>query len=60
MKYNYNIKIKSDFPPQVLLDKLKKIVDTFTIIESVEQLEEVEDETPPDKTIIKEIPLLYV
>jgi len=24
------------------------------------RIEEVEDETPPDKTIIKEIPLIYV
>ena len=35
MRYNYNIKIKSEFPPQVISKKLDKIADTSTIIESI-------------------------
>ena len=36
---------------------MDKVSDEFTVIETIE---EVNDETPPDKSIIKEIPLLYV
>ena len=57
MKYIYNITIKSEFPPQIISNKLDKVSDEFTVIETIE---EVNDETPPDKSIIKEIPLLYV
>ena len=35
MRYNYNIKIKSEFPPQVISKKLEKILDTFTTIENI-------------------------
>jgi len=57
MRYIYNITIKSEFPPQIISNKLDKVSDEFTVIETIE---EVNDETPPDKSIIKEIPLLYV
>ena len=32
---NYNIKINSEFPPQVISKKLDKLFDTFTIIENI-------------------------
>ena len=35
MRYNYNIKIKSEFPPQIISKKLEKILDTFTTIENI-------------------------
>ena len=35
MRYNYNIKIKSEFPPQIISKKLDKLFDTFTIIENI-------------------------
>ncbi len=57
MRYIYNITIKSEFPPQVIEKKLAKVSDEFTEIETIE---EVNDETPPDEQIIKEIPILYV
>ena len=57
MRYIYNITIKSEFPPQVIEKKLDKVSDEFTEIVTIE---EVNDETPPDEQIIKEIPILYV
>ena len=57
MKYIYNITIKSEFPPQVIEKKLDKVSDEFTVVETIE---EVNDETPPDEQIIQEIPFLYV
>ena len=57
MRYIYNITIKSEFPPQVIEKKLAKVSDEFTEIETIE---EVNDETPPDEQIIKEIPIQYV
>ena len=57
MRYNYNIKIKSEFPPQIISNKLDKVSDEFTVIETIE---EVNDETPPDEEVSKEVPLLYV
>ena len=35
MRYNYNIKIKSEIPPQLKSKKLDKIASTSTIIESI-------------------------
>ena len=57
MRYIYNITIKSEFPPQVIEKKLDKVSDEFTVVETIE---EVNDETPPDEQIIQEIPILYV
>ena len=57
MRYNYNIKIKSEFPPQVISKKLDKLFDTFTIIENIE---EVEDEVPLTKSNSKEDSNIYV
>ena len=57
MRYTYKVIVKSEHPKTIITDKLDKIADSFTIIETIE---EVNDETPPDKKIIKEIPFLYV
>ena len=55
MRYNYNIKIKSEFPPQVISKKLDKIFDTFTIIENIEENEYTKDvlEDPYKGTILE-------
>ena len=57
MRYTYKVIVNSEYPKTIITDKVDNIVDGFTIIQSIE---EVEDETPPDEAIIKEIPFLYV
>ena len=57
MRYTYKVIVNSEHPKTIITDKLDKLVDSFTIIQSIE---EVEDEAPPDEAIIKEIPFLYV
>ena len=57
MRYTYKVIVNSEYPKTIITDKVDNIVDGFTIIQSIE---EVEDEAPPDEAIIKEIPLLYV
>ena len=57
MRYTYKVIGNSEYPKTIITDKVDNIVDGFTIIQSIE---EVEDEAPPDEAIIKEIPFLYV
>ena len=57
MRYTYKVIVNSEYPKTIITDKVDNIVDGFTIIQSIE---EVNDETPPDEQIIQEIPFLYV
>ncbi len=57
MRYTYKIIVKSEHPEAIITNKVDRLEDSFTTIQSIE---EVEDETPPDEQIIKEIPFLYV
>lgn len=57
MRYTYKVIVNTEHPKTIITDKLGKLADSFTIIQSIE---EVEDEAPPDEAIIKEIPFLYV
>ena len=56
MRYTYQIIVKSEHPEAIITNTINKLEDSFT----VESIEEVNDETPPDEAIIKEIPFLYV
>ena len=57
MRYTYKIIVSSEHQETIIINKVKQLTDSFTTIQSIE---EVEDETPPDEQIIKEIPILYV
>jgi hypothetical protein len=57
MRYTYQIIVKSEHPEAIITNTVNKLEDSFTTVESIE---EVNDETPPDEAIIKEIPFLYV
>ena len=57
MRYTYKIIAKSEHPETIITNTVDRLEDSFTTIQSIE---EVEDETPPDEQIIKEIPFLYV
>ena len=57
MKYTYQIIVKSEHPEPIITNTVNRLEDSFTRVESIE---EVNDETPPDEAIIKEIPFLYV
>jgi|TARA_Y100000294_G_scaffold177432_1_gene202803 hypothetical protein len=57
MRYTYQIIVKSEHPEAIIANTVNRLEDNFTTVESIE---EVNDETPPDEAIIKEIPFLYV
>ncbi len=57
MRYTYQIIVKSEHPKAIIANTVNRLEDNFTTVESIK---EVNDETPPDEAIIKEIPFLYV
>ena len=57
MRYTYKIIVSSEHPETIIINKVDKLADSFTTIQSIE---EVEDETPQNEQIIQEIPIIYV